>query len=58
MASKFKVTFTLDESDASYFRNLYRRAKHGNPRQLLFALTSLALIGVILLGVRFLGWTW
>ena len=29
MPSKFKVTFTLDESDASYFRNLYRRAKQG-----------------------------
>jgi uncharacterized membrane protein YkvA (DUF1232 family) len=27
MASKFKVTFTLDESDASYFRNLYKQAK-------------------------------
>jgi len=27
MASKFKVTFTLDESDANYFRNLYRQAK-------------------------------
>ncbi len=25
--SSFKVTFTLDESDASYFRNLYRKAK-------------------------------
>ncbi len=40
------------------FMDLYRRAKHGNPRQLLFALTSLALIGVILLGVRYLGWSW
>jgi len=27
MASKFKVSFTLDESDASYFRNLYKQAK-------------------------------
>ena len=27
--SKFKVTFTLDESDASYFRSLYRKAKRG-----------------------------
>ena len=25
--SKFKVTFTLDESDAQYFRTLYRKAK-------------------------------
>ena len=25
--SKFKVTFTLDESDADYFRSLYRKAK-------------------------------
>ena len=25
--SKFKVTFTLDDSDASYFRSLYRKAK-------------------------------
>ena len=27
--SKFKVTFTLDESDAEYFRSLYRKAKKG-----------------------------
>jgi len=27
--SKFKVTFTLDEADASYFRGLYRKAKKG-----------------------------
>jgi len=25
--SKFKVTFTLDDSDANYFRSLYRKAK-------------------------------
>jgi uncharacterized membrane protein YkvA (DUF1232 family) len=33
MASKFKVTFTLDESDASYFQNLYRKAKQGAKTQ-------------------------
>jgi uncharacterized membrane protein YkvA (DUF1232 family) len=27
--SKFKVTFTLDESDANYFRSLYTKAKRG-----------------------------
>ncbi len=27
MSSKFKVSFTLDEEDARYFRNLYRKAK-------------------------------
>jgi uncharacterized membrane protein YkvA (DUF1232 family) len=27
--SKFKVTFDLDESDAEYFRSLYRKAKRG-----------------------------
>ena len=27
--SKFKVAFTLDESDADYFRSLYRKAKRG-----------------------------
>ena len=27
--SKFKVTFTLDEEDADYFRSLYRKAKRG-----------------------------
>jgi uncharacterized membrane protein YkvA (DUF1232 family) len=27
--SKFKVTFTLDETDANYFRSLYRQAKRG-----------------------------
>jgi uncharacterized membrane protein YkvA (DUF1232 family) len=29
MASTFKVTFTLDEADANYFRGLYRKAKKG-----------------------------
>jgi uncharacterized membrane protein YkvA (DUF1232 family) len=33
MSSKFKVTFTLDESDANYFRNLYRKAKKGAKNQ-------------------------
>jgi uncharacterized membrane protein YkvA (DUF1232 family) len=33
MAEKFKVTFTLDESDASYFQNLYRKAKKGAKTQ-------------------------
>ena len=27
--SKFKVTFTLDEADADYFRSLYRQARRG-----------------------------
>ncbi len=27
--SKFKVTFTLDEEDAQYFRSLYQKAKRG-----------------------------
>ena len=27
--SKFKVTFTLEEADANYFRGLYRKAKKG-----------------------------
>jgi hypothetical protein len=31
--SKFKVTFQLDESDADYFRNLYRKAKQGAAEQ-------------------------
>ncbi len=31
--STFKVTFELDESDASYFRNLYRKAKQGAKTQ-------------------------
>lgn len=29
MAAKFKVSFELDEADAAYFRNLYRKAKQG-----------------------------
>jgi uncharacterized membrane protein YkvA (DUF1232 family) len=33
MSSKFKVTFTLDESDASYFRNLFQKAKKGAKSQ-------------------------
>lgn len=31
--SKFKVTFQLDESDADYFRSLYRKAKKGAAEQ-------------------------
>ena len=33
MSAKFKVSFTLDESDANYFRNLYRKAKRGAKQQ-------------------------
>jgi uncharacterized membrane protein YkvA (DUF1232 family) len=33
MSAKFKVTFTLDESDAKYFQNLYRKAKKGAKAQ-------------------------
>jgi len=33
MAAKFKVTFTLDETDASYFQSLYRKAKQGAKTQ-------------------------
>lgn len=33
MSSKFKVTFTLDESDANYFRNLFQKAKKGAKNQ-------------------------
>ena len=33
MSSNFKVTFTLDESDANYFRSLYRKAKKGAKNQ-------------------------
>jgi len=33
MSSKFKVAFTLDESDVSYFRSLYRKAKKGAKNQ-------------------------
>jgi uncharacterized membrane protein YkvA (DUF1232 family) len=39
MSAKFKVSFTLDEADAAYFRNLYRKAKRGaksqDPRQVI-----------------------
>ncbi len=31
--SSFKVTFTLDEADANYFRALYRKAKKGAQNQ-------------------------
>ena len=31
--SSFKVTFTLDEGDANYFRSLYRKAKKGAQSQ-------------------------
>ncbi len=40
------------------FMELYRDAKRGNLRQPVFLLIGLALVGVILFGVRYLGWTW
>ncbi len=40
------------------FMELYRDAKRGNLRQLAFILTGVALIGAILLGVRYLDWIW
>ncbi len=40
------------------FMELYRNAKRGSLRQLVFLLIGLALVGVILFGVRYLGWTW
>jgi uncharacterized membrane protein YkvA (DUF1232 family) len=40
--SKFKVTFQLDESDADYFRNLYRRAKKGAAEQEAIAIIRAA----------------
>jgi uncharacterized membrane protein YkvA (DUF1232 family) len=33
MRDKFKVSFTLDEEDAEYFRSLYRKAKKGASTQ-------------------------
>ncbi|MGH0029742.1 MAG: YkvA family protein [Myxococcota bacterium] len=32
MATKFKVTFELDEQDAAYFRSIYRKAKQNASR--------------------------
>ena len=46
----------LAEDPGSMIR--YQDAKRGNLRQVVFALTGLALIGAILLGVRYLGWRW
>ncbi len=40
------------------FMKRYRDARRGNLRQPVFLLIGLALIGAILLGVRYLGWTW
>ena len=39
MGEKFKVSFTLDEEDAEYFRGLYRKVKKGastqDPQQII-----------------------
>ncbi len=40
------------------FMALYRDAKRGSQRQPVFILIGVALIGAILLGVRYLGWAW
>ncbi len=40
------------------FMARYRAAKGSKPRQVILQLIGMALIGAILLGVRYLGWTW
>jgi hypothetical protein len=39
MGEKFKVTFTLDDEDAEYFRSLYRKVKKNassqDPQQII-----------------------
>ncbi|MCH8002852.1 MAG: hypothetical protein IIA34_14505 [Proteobacteria bacterium] len=44
--------------DDPEFMARYRSVKRGKPWQVILQLAGMALIGVILLGVRYLGWTW
>ena len=40
------------------FMARYRRVKGSKPWQVILQMVGVALIGAILLGVRYLGWTW
>ena len=40
------------------FMARYRTVKRGKPWQIILQLIGMALIGAIMLGVRYLGWTW
>ena len=40
------------------FMARYRTVKRGKPWQVILQVVAVALIGAILLGVRYLGWTW
>ncbi len=44
--------------DDPEFMARYRSVKRGKPWQVILQLIGVALIGAILLGVRYLGWTW
>ncbi len=44
--------------DDPEFMARYRYVKRGKPWRVILQLAGVALIGVILLGVRYLGWTW
>ena len=45
-------------SEDPEFMARYREGKRGGGRQVVFILVGFALIGAILLGVRYLGWHW
>lgn len=40
------------------FMTRYRTVKRGKPWQVILQVVGVTLIGAILLGVRYLGWTW
>ncbi len=44
--------------DDPEFMTRYRAVKRGKPWRVILQLVGVALIGAILLGVRYLGWTW
>ncbi len=44
--------------DDPEFMARYRSVKRGKPWQVILQLVAVALIGAILLGIRYLGWTW
>jgi hypothetical protein len=44
--------------DDPEFMARYRTVKHGKRWQVILQLVGMALIGAIMLGVRYLGWTW
>ena len=58
MAGAVEQLRRQDLGDDLEFITRYRSVKHGKRWQVILQLIGMALIGAIMLGVRYLGWIW